>query len=57
LVELARCKKATGQNKHLVELIDDGGFADARIAGNEHQLRRAALQELAAEHAERERVV
>src|SRR6516165_1369791 len=35
LVELARGKKAPRQNKHLVELIDDGRFADTRIAGNE----------------------
>src|SRR5215470_660020 len=42
LVELARCKKAAGQNKHLVELIDDGGLADTRISGDKHQLRRAA---------------
>jgi len=41
LVELARGKKAAGQNKYLVELIDDGGFADTRISRDEHQLGRA----------------
>jgi hypothetical protein len=42
LVELARGKKTARRNKHLVELIHNGGFADSRITGNEHQLRCAA---------------
>ena len=42
LVELARCKKAAGRNKRLMELIDDRGLADAGISGNQHQLRPAA---------------
>src|SRR3954466_7468478 len=42
LVELARCKKATRRNQRFVQLIDDGGFADSGIAGNQHQLRPAA---------------
>src|SRR5262245_11052752 len=42
LVELARCEKATWRNQGLVQLIDDGGFADSGIAGNQHQLRPAA---------------
>src|SRR5215472_6168936 len=42
LVELARCKKATRRNKGFVELINDGGFADSGIAGNQDQLRPAA---------------
>src|SRR5215468_10580718 len=42
LVELARGKKAAGRNKHLVELIDDGGLADPRISRNKHQLGHAA---------------
>src|SRR5262249_44048603 len=42
LVELARCKKAAGRNKHLVELIYDRGLADTRISRNKHQLGRAA---------------
>ena len=42
LVELARCKKTAGWNKHFMELIDDRGLANAGISGDEHQLRRAA---------------
>ena len=42
LVELAGCEKAARRNKRLVQLIDDGGLADPGIAGNQHQLRRAA---------------
>src|SRR5262249_11280472 len=42
LVELARRKEATRRNKHLVELIDDGGLADAGIAGDQNQLGGAA---------------
>src|SRR5262249_22696163 len=42
LVELARCKKATRRNKRFVQFVDDGGFADSGIAGNQHQLRPAA---------------
>src|SRR5215813_7416728 len=38
LIELARCKKATRRNQRFVQLIDDGGFADSGIAGNQHQL-------------------
>src|SRR5215471_1668733 len=39
LIELARCKKAARRNQGFVQLIDNGGFADSRIAGNQHQLR------------------
>src|SRR5262249_23014445 len=39
LVELAGRKKAAGRNKHFMELIYDGGLADTRVSGNEHQLR------------------
>src|SRR5258705_1523811 len=42
LIELARCKKATRRNQRVVQLIDDGGFADSGIAGNHHHLRPAA---------------
>src|SRR6266446_8736735 len=42
LVELAGCKKATRRNQRFVQLIDDGGFADSGIAGNQHQLRPAS---------------
>src|SRR6185437_1038901 len=42
LVELACCKKASRRNQRLVQLIDDGGFADSGIAGNQNQLRPAA---------------
>src|SRR5215510_6934038 len=45
LVELSRCKKATRRNQRFVQLIDDGGFADSGIAGNQHQLRPAALDD------------
>src|SRR5215813_12131423 len=45
LVELARCEKATRRNQRFVQLIDDGGFADAGIAGDQHQLRPAALDD------------
>src|SRR6266436_2030929 len=39
LVELAGCKKAMRRNQRFVQLIDNGGFADSGIAGNQHQLR------------------
>src|SRR5260370_19319645 len=39
LIELARCKKAARRNQGFEQLIDNGGFADSRIAGNQHQLR------------------
>ena len=42
LVELAGGEKAARRHQHLVQLIDDGGLADAGIAGDQHQLRRAA---------------
>src|SRR4029077_20325661 len=45
LIELARCKKATRRNQRFVQLIDDGGFADSGIAGNQHQLRLAAFDD------------
>ena len=41
LVELAGCKQPARRNERLVQLIDDGGFADAGISGDQHQLRRA----------------
>src|SRR6266851_6344631 len=33
LVELARCEEPTRRHQRLVQLIDDGGLADAGIAG------------------------
>ena len=42
LVELARCEKAARRHQRLVQLIDDGGLADAGISGDQHQLRPAA---------------
>src|SRR5215510_11703517 len=42
LIELARRKKATRRNQRFVQLIDDRGFADSGVAGNQHQLRPAA---------------
>ena len=38
LVELARRKQASRWNKRLLQLVDDCGFADARVPGHEHQL-------------------
>ena len=42
LVKLPGCKKAPGRNQRFVQLIDDRGFADSGIAGNQHQFRPAA---------------
>ena len=39
LVEFARCEKPTRPDKHLVQLIHYGGFADAGITGYEHEFR------------------
>ena len=38
LVELARCKQAARRDERLVELVDKGGLADARVSGHEHEL-------------------
>src|SRR6266576_3639197 len=45
LIELARCKQASRWNEHLVQLVYDGRFSNARISCNEHQLRSAALDD------------
>ena len=45
LIELARREQAARRHEHLVQLIDDGGLADAGIAGDQHQLRSAALDD------------
>ena len=45
LIELARCKQASRRNEHLVQLVYDGGFSNARISCNEHQLPSAALDD------------
>src|SRR6266852_744240 len=45
LVELARRKKTTRRNQRFVQFINDGGFADAGIAGHQHQLRPAGLDD------------
>src|SRR5208337_4636106 len=42
LVELARGEQSPRRHKRLVQLIDDRGLADAGIAGDQNQLRRAA---------------
>ena len=42
LIELAGGEKAARRHQRLVQLIDDGGLADAGIAGDQHQLRPAA---------------
>ncbi len=41
LVELTGGEQPARRDEHLVQLIDDGGLADAGIAGDQHQLRRA----------------
>ena len=43
LVELAGGEKPARRHKRLVQLVDDRGFADAGIARDQNQLRRAAL--------------
>src|SRR6516225_2074160 len=43
LIELSRCEKPARRHKHLVQLMDDRGFADARISGEQDQFRPAAL--------------
>ena len=45
LVELAGGEQPARRHQHLVQLIDDRGLADAGIAGDQHQLRRAALDD------------
>src|SRR5689334_18335189 len=45
LIELSRDEKAARWHQHLVELIDDGGFPDAGISGDQHQFRRAVLDD------------
>src|SRR5262249_23069212 len=45
LIELARREKTARWHEGLVQLIDDGGFADTRIAGHQHQLRPAGLDD------------
>src|SRR5580698_797157 len=37
LVELGRREKSTRRNKHLVQLVYYGRFADARITGHKHE--------------------
>src|ERR1700758_480909 len=46
LIELAGGKKAARRHQCLVQLIDNGGLADAGIAGDQHQLRSAAGDDL-----------
>src|SRR5713101_4842041 len=43
LVELAGCEEPARLYKHSMKFIDDRGFADAGISGDQHQLRRAAV--------------
>ena len=45
LIELAGREQAARRHEHLVQLIDDGGLADTRISGDQHQLRGAALDD------------
>src|SRR5258707_4895364 len=41
LIEFPRNKDAARQNDHLMQLMDDGGFADSRVTGYKHQFRSA----------------
>ena len=41
LIELAGGKETARRDQHLVQLVDDRGFADAGIARDQHELRRA----------------
>src|SRR5713101_4396702 len=43
LVELAGCEEPARLYKHSMKFIDDRGFADAGISGDQHQLRRAVV--------------
>src|SRR5262249_56380568 len=45
LIELAGGKEATRWNKHLMELIDDRGLADAGISRDQNQLRRPVFDD------------
>src|SRR6266403_677697 len=45
LIELAGREQAARRHEHLVQLIDHGGLADAGIAGYQHQLWGAALDD------------
>ena len=45
LVELAGREQPARRHQHLVQLVDDRGLADAGISGDQHQLRRAALDD------------
>src|SRR5467141_1144441 len=45
LVELAGREDATRRDEHLVQLVHHRGLADAGIAGDEHELRRAVGQD------------
>ena len=42
LVKLACGKEAAGRHEHFMQLVDDGGLADAGRAGDQHQLRHPA---------------
>ena len=45
LIELAGGESAAQRHQCPVQFIDDGGFADAGISGEQHQFRRAALDD------------
>src|SRR5258708_2446823 len=45
LIELARGEQAARRNEPLMQLIDDGGLANTRISGDQHQLRSATLDD------------
>ena len=45
LVELAGGEEPARWHQRLVQFMDDGGFADAGISRDQHQLRRAALDD------------
>jgi hypothetical protein len=45
LVDLAGCEQSARRRKRPVQFVDDRGFADAGIAGDQRELRRAALDD------------
>ena len=47
LVEFARCEQPAQRHLHLVQLIDDRGFADAGISRDQHQFRHAGPDDAA----------
>ncbi len=53
LVKLAGGKEAAGRHEHCMQLVDDGGLADAGSAGDQHQLRHPARHDAVEGRAQR----